>query len=782
MPERPVERVAKYNLSGAVEDTYASKTSQNPATSRKITSLIPLAAGYLEREKPNAIWGNATLPSGVVWIKEFSQSSFGGVVVRFWFAATATNLYQFSGSPTATGTWTLVSQVGTLNGSPVAVTINNLFHLSDGVNSFVFDGTNWVVDGLPIPVHSPVFVVDTPLPPANITSISRVNGVTTINYSSVIGVDVGVYLDVNGVSDNTFNGTFPVSAFISSTNMQFLQPGQADASLGAGGTTNISTFNVTSNRFYWTTYIDNSDTHPHESSSSPRSVIGTGPLTNKFIEVRHRAGTWSCSAGSAIITGVGTDFDQTDVGMVFYGPRLSTPTVIISVQDSQHLTLANQATTTVLISPDPAIFPARATHWGIYCSETENSNVGFFLMKTSVTTQRPLPLDQSDFTNVPGSYINTALQRPIRNDQATGTKVMSVHKRRIFRRNEQLPNFFNYTAFEEVKSTGVGTAEECVPGHDDNSISDLVNEQSYPEQSRIITSMVDHADALFIGTEASVIPLFGETIDDFVLSQVTAFSVGMAGRYATRSTPHGLVFLSYDRKLYLWPQQWIPFYAPEETTTLIEISRPKRTTFQAIDPTTETFVEFFNYGKRNWIVVSFTLTDTTKHTYVFDTEVKGWFELQRGVNCLAVLEPSTGIKVLVGGSSDGKIYILDDPSGIFSTANNYPQGTFRPALIDFGEPDSKHVLRYLEFELSNSAMIDDITINYYLDPIDVDNPGTPVPLTMQQVFGANRYRGFFTGPSLCERVLIEMLVAPSQNTGNIYSITLAATPASKLAT
>lgn len=778
MAEKRVERVAKYNLSGASEDTYASQTAQNPTTARRAKSLFPSPAGYLEREQPNATFAANTLPSGVVWLFEFDQNN-AGAILRFYFAATATTLYLLTGSP-GSGTWSAVAAVGTLANTPVAVSINNLMHLSDGVASYVFDGTNWVTDGMPIPLAPPQVIRIGSPPVTGVSGAVRSAGITTITTTAPHGLVVGQGAVISGETDTTFNGTFSVETVPGPSLFTFHQT-LSDASSG-GGLLTLQTFSVPTNRFYWYTYSDQSTTHPHESTSSPRSA-GTGTFSNQTVTVTPHPGTITVAIGITTVVGNGTSFNAGYVGLRLYGNTGQLIGTVASVTDAGHLTLTAGATNFAFNLANYLFAPARATHWNLYCSETDNSAVGFFLASVPLGAINNQYVDSSPFLNIINSYINQTLQRPLRNDPPTGTRVMTVHKRRIFRRNEQLPNFFNYSAYEEVKAGGVGTAEESVPGHDPNSLSDIVNEQSYPDESRRIIGLVPHADALFIGTEKNVTPLFGESLDDFVLSQITAFSVGFGGPYAAISTPHGMVFLSYDRKVYLWPQQWIPFYAPEETSSLIELSRPKRIDFQNINASAmaATWFTFFNYGKRNWLAIAFQDNTLAWHTWVFDFETKGWFEMQRGVSSLAVFEVSPGVRALVGGGADGKVYVLDDPSAFFSVVGiNLPAATFRPSLIDFGKPDTKHLLLYVEFETSTKELANDITVNYYLDPVDADNPGIPIKMTMAKVRGANRYRGFFVGGSVCERVLVEFLVAASQNSGVLRSITLAAKSVSKL--
>lgn len=808
MPEKDRERSSKYNLITTV-DNFASQSAQNPATSRMIKGLVPSAAGFIDREKPWPKLATNTLPAKITWLYEFDQN-IAGTIVRYFFAAAGGLLYGMNSS--TSNSWSPVTVVGTLANNPVAVTIGNVMHFSDGVTPWLFDGTGgfvngsgWVIDGLPIPQHAPTAI------PAHydgttysLTSVQRINGVVTVKVPATILPSANQYATLAGVSDATFNNEFQIASVSGSSGavtFTFLQPGYPDTALiSSSGTYTFSVFTVQSTKYYWTTFADHTNTRPHESSSSPRS-LGTGAFTSENVVVHQRSGSMTTSSSSTIVVGVGTDWSSSDVGMVLYGfDNILGYTqfgVIASVTDSQHLTLVANALDTVS-GGNFEIAPLRATHWHIYCSEAESSAIGFLLAEISLTgfgpgftfgsgTNGPFYYDQSPFAGVAGSYIDIDLERPIRNDPPSGTKIMEVHKNRIFRRNEQLQDFFNFTAYEEVLAFGVGDPRQSVPGHDPNTLSDIVDEDPYPDQSVQIRSLCSYADCLFIGSDKNTEPLFGESINDFVLSQITAFSIGAGSRYCMKGTAQGLIFLSADKKLLMWPSQWIPFYAPEETSQLIELSRPLRNTFQSILSSDIDNVQgaWFYYGSRNWFAVCFQDNTSNYQTWIFDFEIKGWFQLHAGVASLAVFEPQLGDKILVGGGIDGNVYILDDQNSLYSTIGlTFPAGTFRPALIDFGAPDTKHVLKYFEYEVSNPNM--QITVNYYLDPQSVDNPGTPQTLVMAPVrLSAGRFRGFFTSNntgSTCERVLMEILVASDSNSGVIRSFTLGADPGSKLTT
>jgi hypothetical protein len=692
-----------------------------------LLSLIPSGAGDLVRELPEPAYLATNLGSAVVALFEFDHNDASGNVIREYFAATATTLYRNNGA----GAWASVSAVGTLNGPIQAQSKDNLLHLCDGVNNWSYDGTTWFRTGFPIPQNAP----------------------------------------------------------------------QIDVS--AGGSLVIQT-----NRYYWVTTADETAGRVHESSTSPISA-GTGAITTKQTAVTPQPGTIQCTITSTAVVGTNTLFTKavTDAGgsnghpangggytYKLYVNGLDFGT-IASVTDDTHLTLvtpapSNQTSTSLT---GFAILPSRATNWHVYASEAENSKVGKYL--ATVVLPATVYTDNSAFLGLGGSLF-LQIDRPIRNDPPVGSAIITTHKFRLWRRREKKPNFFNFTANEEVTSGTNGAASESCPGVDANTFSDTLDESSYPVQSNRIRAMASHGDALWIGTETTCLPLYGDSIDDFAISQITAFSVGIAGRNTMVTTPHGLAFLSYDRKLYLYPTANYPWaYVPKDvnvTSQLIEIGISNRKNLENLDPTQLDFstVTFYNYGRRNWLVLSyFDKVNSTSgapgfRTYVYDFEIKVWFELQRGFSSTAVFEVSAGNKVLVGGDSSGNTWVIDDLTGTFTSNANLPSALMRTALIDFKKPEIYHVFRAIEFEVDSAALANSITVNYYLDPINADSPGIPKKINMLPVdVGSNLFRGFpddNDGGTLCRRLMIEISVASDTNSGAIRGLHVIADPAAGL--
>jgi hypothetical protein len=967
------EKLTRFNLVTGT-DQYSSQTAQNPSTSRKLQSFIPSLAGDLVRESADPLYLNS-LGSAIGFLFEYDRVNPDGSVTRFFFCATATQLFQ-----KVSNVWsaiTLPYPDGTtsnvrLSGYPQAVVANNLMQLSDGAVTWLFDGSVWVLAGLPIPQSAPS-ILPTSTTAQNITSIQRRSGIVTVNIASPLSIVTGtipypIALKIAGTVDPSLSGTF-IATPITATSFSYQQIGLADTNDNTG-TADWAHLTVTTNKYYWVAFLDQTTGRGLAQSDASPSSPGSGTLGGTTVEVVHPRfgkvnlnngsnivtfgtggggggqtnetkaptgftnpefggdiaftgpgnafdgdpntaatascfsvlngsspqfdcvwGTWAAASGNylslsltvissafasapglngagdsevtlqysvnngaswtTILHGEGTDnasggwskttsvislppgiplsniqvraigfttpnltnfgtrtvtaqmsifeifttgtlsgtsggsgsggtFTPFDVGQTLYINGVNVGT-IASIPNASTAILTNVWNGGTLTG-DYLVAPTRATHWVLYASESENSQIGFQLAIIPVTTM--FYVDSSPFVGNNANLYNV-IERPVRNDPPIASKIQTLHKNRIFRRRETNPRFFNYTAYEEVLGNLNGSPQECTPGTDPNTVSDIVNEDPLNDDSVAVRALCSHGDPLYLGSEKNIVPLYGQSLDSFSLSNIIAFRVGVAGRHAMVSTPHGLAFVSYDKKVYLYPSQYPPGLAGGDATQyLIELSRPLRPTFEQMlsSDLDNIRLVFYNYGRRNWLVLAYQDNANVYHTWVYDFEVQSWFELQRGVTSLAVFEVNPGDRVLVGGDVTGQAYVLDDLTGNFTTASNLPVATFRPALIDWGKPDHYHVFRYVEFEVDNVNLgAQSISINYYFDPVNVDSlPAPDGTLTLTQVRGSNFFRGFVKGGALCYRMMLEIIAASDQNAGRIRGLNIVADEASSL--
>lgn len=439
------------------------------------------------------------------------------------------------------------------------------------------------------------------------------------------------------------------------------------------------------------------------------------------------------------------------------------------------LTLAANALATET-NKRAVICDPRCTHWNIYASESDGSKIGQYLTSVPVTTMSYT--DASPFISSP-STLFLPIYRPVRNDQPPPSRILEVHKVRQWRRQETDPALIYFTANEEVTSGNNGDPAQCCPGNATNTVSDMINEVSFPDQSAQVRSLTSHLDSLYMFSEKACYPLYGTSVDDFSIAQVIAFALGSAGRFAVKSTPNGLVFISYDKKAFLFPTSLYSSYiaqAGASTSALIEIGKPLRNVLSGIASSRldEVVTCYYHYGIRDWWVVCFPASSTqdTPQTWVYDFNDKGWFQLQRGLCSVSVFEVSTGDLVLVGGDASGNTWVIDDQTGTYSSSANLPQATWQPALINFGDEEIGHVFRRLELEFDSAQLAKSIQITVWLDPVDVNNPGKGKTLYLRPTLGANRYSAFMTGPAVCKRMLLQIVAPANTYAGVIRGIML----------
>ena len=482
-------------------------------------------------------------------------------------------------------------------------------------------------------------------------------------------------------------------------------------------------------------------------------------------------------------------YSSTQNTFVIFNPTgvAETGDAIVPTVAANIITLATNAAATIATGR-AVICDSRCTHWNVYASESDGSQIGQYLFSVPVTrtlSSNPY-IDSSPFIDNPA---NTFLPifRPVRNDRPCPSKLLYTHKSRQFRRVESSPSLFAFTANEEVTAGNNGDPAQCLPGSSPNTVSDMINEDPFPDQSARLRGLLSHMDALYMFSEKQCYPLYGQSVDDFAISQMVTFALGLAGRFAGQSTPNGLAFMTYDKRAFLYPTSLYSTYLAQggaAQSALTEIGKPMRNVFKQIPSSRldEVVSVHYHYGIRDWWVVCFptSASSDVPQTYVWDFQAKVWFQLQRGFCSVNVFEVSEGALVLIGGDASGNTWVIDDQTGTYSYSGNLPVATWQPALINFGNTEIAHVFRRLELEFDSDALAQDITVTVWLDPLSVDSPGPGHKLTIKPVRGAYRYAGMILGQgagAVCERMLVQIQARASANAGVIRGIKAYADPA-----
>ena len=460
---------------------------------------------------------------------------------------------------------------------------------------------------------------------------------------------------------------------------------------------------------------------------------------------------------------------------------------VVPTVSANMITLATNAAASIS-NGRAVICDQRCTHWNVYASESDGSQVGEYLFSVPVTQNLTSTayVDSSPFIdNAANTFL--PIYRPVRNDRPCPSKLLYLHKSRQFRRVESNPSYFAFTANEEVTAGNNGDPAQCLPGSNPATVSDMINEDPFPDQSVRLRALLSHMDALYMFSEKQCYPLYGQSVDDFAVSQMVTFALGAAGRFAGQSTPNGLAFMSYDKRGFLYPTSLYSTYLAQggaAQSALTEIGKPMRNVFAQIPSTRldEVVSIHYHYGIRDWWVVCFptSATSDVPQTYVWDFQGKVWFQLQRGFCSLGVFEVSEGALVLVGGDASGNTWVIDDQTGTYSYTGNLPVATWQPALINFGNEEIAHVFRRLEMEFSSEALAQDVTATIWFDPLNVDSPGPGHTLPLKPAKGAGRYSASIPSQgagTVCQRCLVQLQARASTNAGVIRGIKIYADPA-----
>ena len=310
--------------------------------------------------------------------------------------------------------------------------------------------------------------------------------------------------------------------------------------------------------------------------------------------------------------------------------------------------------------------PARATHWDVYLSELNGSNI-YRRHSASIA----IGTTTVDISALPAA---TSPKAPIRNDPPPPSSVGCVAKNRHFLRDDANPNRFYFSALGEVEGLLNGSGAESFPGYGTNSVSDLSNSDTVPD--REIRCIVEHENEIILFTESRAYALVGElnlldSRSPRSLVKLQKFNEGCLGPDAAVSTPYGLVWMSPNRKIWLWTG-----------TEILDIGLPVQQHSDAL-ATTKTGTLDAMYGAhmrwwsgkgRQWLVLTHITTSASQtihygagayRIFDFGVSTKGspgiWFNMNPSgtrPQCTGVYQDDEGNTFLLGGGSSF-IHVLD---------------------------------------------------------------------------------------------------------------------------
>ena len=388
--------------------------------------------------------------------------------------------------------------------------------------------------------------------------------------------------------------------------------------------------------------------------------------------------------------------------------------------------------------------PAGITHWSAYMSEADGASSR---RRVATTVLATTTVDISAFPAASDP------KEPTRNDPPPASPVMAVWKNRALLRDETDPRRAWFTSFGEVDSLTNGAGAESASGNGSNSVSDLTNEFLFPTKT---IGYVEHENLMFIftGKTGHVIMGTGGVLDALGnrdLFSGRQFTKGLAATRAIASTPHGLIWMTPGRQVFLWPGGDviidIGFHIQEQLDEIPEA-----------DLADVTFKWWDGNGKE-WLLITLKTADAEDLTGTAANRILGydlsrplneqtpgqWFEW-KDVTATVIGEYTDGDqKFLLAGDDSGDVYQLDticDPAHLNrsmilgetylgSSIQNNPAAKMRTGLM-LPNSDSEAVGLYISFvrgtqDGPSTSVGSNPTLLSAIDPID---PGTTPTVTI----------------------------------------------------
>ena len=413
--------------------------------------------------------------------------------------------------------------------------------------------------------------------------------------------------------------------------------------------------------------------------------------------------------------------------------------------------------------------PARATHYSVYVSELDGSEI----LKRAATTR--ITTLTTDISALPSAVSPKA---PIRNDPGPHSTVGCIAKNRIFVRDDANPNTFWFSALGEVKGLNNGAPEESFPGYGTNSISDIVNSDFITD--REIRSMLEHENVIFIWSERRCFALVGELnlLDNRAprsILKLVQFQEGAAGADSAVSTPYGLIWMNPGRKIWLWTGG----------TELIDIGVHIQSSLDNIpnDKLEAVDMTWWSGNGRQWLVVNCycatndddTQAGATNRTFVLDfsiqqqNQVGTWFEwTDVAATATGTYYDEQGTPFLLMGDTSGNVKLQDSVSNpahlnytcklgstyLGSTVQNNPRAYMRTGLL-LPNGDIFTEVQYLQVLAGDQVgagapAAGSLTQPTLTSRIDIENPdvyGTGISLTLDTAISSGDRRAWLVPQS-----------------------------------
>jgi len=433
----------------------------------------------------------------------------------------------------------------------------------------------------------------------------RADNVVTITTTAPLpaGMITGVYVDISGVTDTTFNtptGTSVQITVTGASTFTYVQVGSAGTS---GSGTVILGITKTIGRSYQ--YAWENATTGHVSAPSPASQYVKYAGQTGVIDCIE-TGTISYTSGSAIVTGTGTSFSQAWVGKQLYEEGVGFPSpgvIVISVQGPTLLTV-NQPAASTKTGQRFQVLDYQISHVRLYATG-DGQPVYFLIARNSFQLRTGLITSGLEFfdsansepPNVPFSNEITQIYNvppPI------GQFVDQYQSRPIVYGVAGNPQTFFY-----------GNIEATVVGQPCESFSPL-NTVTLPIGDGELFGTANLPTGFILwSNRQDMFKLTGLLSDNTIANatqlgatiQRLPYAVGSASPYAKAVTPLGVIWLSSDREVWLFTDHYAPKNLGKPVQDILNRINGARMPFAKIS--------YYKRGERSWLSLAIALDSST---------------------------------------------------------------------------------------------------------------------------------------------------------------------------
>lgn len=658
-----------------------------------------------------------------------------------------------------------------------------------GANAATIEGF-----GIDAPDASPQVGISPVGSSAGIVSLSRQNGVVTVNLNAALTVPGGNGIGmvnvsnvaVNGTADSSFNGTFVVLTGSGSSTLTWTQFGQTvppppqSPPIAATGTVDVNITKSVGRSYAWAWENANK---PHVSGPSPSTQFVAYNAQNGVIQLIE-PGTVTTN-GTTTVAGSGTFFTSAWVGRSIWVNgvgamsalgQLTGASKIVSVQSATQLTTAGNITAAA--GATFQVFDPQCTHVRLY--QTADGQVTYFRVqrnafdptKTSLAATGlqffdngnseppnfPFTTETSQLNNVPppiGQFINEYQGR------------LCVYG---------IPGAPQSFFYSNQETTTIGMPQE--------SFAPL-NQITLPIQNGKLNGMIEFPGSLILWSDKQDMFRLSGLLTDNTLQTAASqgasisrlpYNLGSASPFASDITPLGGIWLTSNAEIWLFTDR----YAPRN------IGRPVQDILNTIAPGSLQLAraKYFHTGTRNWWVLSVAANSSTFNNtllvldldllasngspsyFTFDmaTNHPAWWVLQPGLvvtqgqNAAPTLTPrcdaveavyeAGGAVRLLTGSTD-LIQDVDYQTGLFGAETQVPGATV--TLHPFGNDTAYMIKRpsFVRFNTNQNPLLLGVQgWSFQAQAIDDDFYTFAKPLTLNFNPGINDTSTLSGNPNL----------------------------------